>query len=535
MNGYAYFLDNGTAQTQFVPYEKVIISLSNEEGNYKRTVNDIVLPPSLYQYWIDNIGTPVYFVCVRLSDNFEQFRGQLRLKKNEQSKRILTLEASENNLLSQVEAISSEVFNILTQSIIYPVFLLKNAGETAPDGYWTLYPDVWTSSFGLVFRLYVAMACKGNPGGWYEDATYGFMTPYVGTTPVPYVSTAVISNYEPNYYYVREIVEAPTNYFYVTKASISFEDLYGNEFTDNSIVYKNGVLLKSAINSQLLKLPTPTTVKSSFLFGDTPETGNAWTSVEINGHVPGLLQMHSVSDIKFEDASSPATIANISLSAIFNTLKNILNCYFFKDEDGYLRIEHVSYKRTATVRDITALSNTQNPPTLEYSDDSRERKINFQAVAAVNAEYVNTYIEFSNYDADPTKTRTNAYDGIVTDFRAAINESEKIPTDGVLLVSKNGSNNPTDFFEFTNIIENLWLHEANYSEFKIRNTGSAITAESLAYVVKHETVKLAESEILFNELDVFETFYSATKLGIVDSARIDTQTYQIEIDLKFER
>ena len=538
-DGYKIYLDNGSpTPTEFKPLESLIVSINNDDGNFKRTVNDVEInnskPNELYKYWMDNLGTPVYLSVVRLSDSFEQFRGQLRLKENIQSQKVLVLEASENNMLSQIEAVSSEAFNILTQSKVDVDFHLLHAEASTPvGGNWVRYEDVY-SAVVEGYLLYWDL-CIRYTSPTYRPDWSGTTAGYTGTPPV--IFTSASSAESPlDYYFVEEIVEVPTTYLYVERSSITFTDAeIGSDFEYNAVSYTNGALLRTVIDSQLLKLPTPTTVKSTFLFGDAVETGNTWTDAEVNGHVPGVLQMHSVSDIKEPAASNPATIANISLGAILNTLKNVLKCYFFKDEDGFFRIEHVSYKRTGTNRDITTLSNVRKDPTLSYSDNSREKKINFQAVAAVNTEYVNTYIEYSDYDADPTKTGTAAYDSIIVDFQAAIDDSEKIPSDGILLVSKDGANEPTSFFEFQNIIENLWLHEANYSEFKIKNEGATITAESLAYVVKHEPIKIAESGLLFNELDLFETFYSATKLGVIESASIDTKTYQVEINLKFER
>lgn len=549
MKGYSYFLDNGITLTEFEPMSPILISVKSEQGNYKKSINDVELPTSLYSYWFDNVGTKVEIVIKRNFDNYEEFRGQLSLPKVSQRKSLITLKASEFNLTDQIEAISSESFNILKGYGISIRYEVKENPSTGSTAGLRKFENAIQDLFGVWYDIYMCYQAvyQVDPGYTLVSGTENTYRKNYNVTPPDFFVIGLGDPVPPFSLQVPQYLDEPFVYAFlppgvgkgflmVDSTTLIYEDEAGTTFEKGAVTYKNGVLLKSLINSQLLKLPTPTTVKSAFLFGDAVETGNTWTSAEVNGHVPGVLQMHSVSDIKNPTASNPATIANISLGAILNTLKNILNCYTFKDKDGYFRIEHVSYKRTGTTRDVRGVGNTQNPPDYEHTEASREKKILFQAVAAVNDEYTNTYIEFSDNDADPTATKTNSYDSIITDFQAAIDVSDTIPTDGILLIDKDGSNNPTDFFEFPNILANLWIHEANYSTFKIKNEGAAITAESLAYTIKHEQITIPLSSVYFKELDLFQTYYEdGDKLGEVESATINTQTNQVQIDLKFEK
>lgn len=100
-----------------------------------------------------------------------------------------------------------------------------------------------------------------------------------------------------------------------------------------------------------------TTDYSVFLYGSNPLT-NDW----------GRLAITPKSNITVAQYSQPAQQAPIKLSEILNVLKQAMGCYWFIDDNGKFRIEHISwfknggaYSGTPAVGiDITELYNSRN-------------------------------------------------------------------------------------------------------------------------------------------------------------------------------
>ena len=120
------------------------------------------------------------------------------------------------------------------------------------------------------------------------------------------------------------------------------------DIADNSynVAYKNGRKLKDVINYLFAQMGCGVTVISSFLFSDNYENE---TSPGTNNYVTGVLNqltnivIHQTTDIKRPNATQQATNLNVSLKELLEALQVLFDVQCFIDENGFFRIEHVSY------------------------------------------------------------------------------------------------------------------------------------------------------------------------------------------------
>jgi len=80
----------------------------------------------------------------------------------------------------------------------------------------------------------------------------------------------------------------------------------------------------------------------------TPELFSQFLNASINpvtGKDNFLRQVTilHLSDAKRPGATNPATVGKVTLKSVLNDLKMMYNAYWFLDEDGFIRIEHVSF------------------------------------------------------------------------------------------------------------------------------------------------------------------------------------------------
>lgn len=150
--------------------------------------------------------------------------------------------------------------------------------------------------------------------------------------------------------------------------SVSLWLLYTNSLDYEDENYKAPTTLKDAytlegvISALLKELDTNITFAatsdySQFLYGTNPIT-NEW----------GRIAITPKSNIIVAQYSQPAQQAPIKLSEVLTMLKNVMGCYWFIDDTGKFRIEHISwfknggsYSATPTVGiNITELYNSRN-------------------------------------------------------------------------------------------------------------------------------------------------------------------------------
>lgn len=132
---------------------------------------------------------------------------------------------------------------------------------------------------------------------------------------------------------------------------------------------------------------------SSFLTDTTnPVTGKA-------NYLPDVIMMH-ISDAKRPGASNPAWKGIVTLRDVLANLKQLYNAYWYIDDSGHFRIEHISYFRN--------FSYTSPGVTLDLTQDSFKKKMEGKLKFSWNAEDlkgregVEQTMSLAGQDADST-------------------------------------------------------------------------------------------------------------------------------------
>lgn len=137
--------------------------------------------------------------------------------------------------------------------------------------------------------------------------------------------------------------------------------------------------LLSVIDSSLSFEPTE--IYSQFLYGQNPLIIGDW----------GRLVMTPKSNVLVAEYTQPSQKAPITLGQVLDMLKKACGCYWYVNDSGQLRIEHIkwfknggSYTGTPAIGlDVTASHNTRNGKTLdfgtnEYTYDKIDMPARFQ-------------------------------------------------------------------------------------------------------------------------------------------------------------
>ena len=120
--------------------------------------------------------------------------------------------------------------------------------------------------------------------------------------------------------------------------------------------------LLSVIDSSLSFEPTE--IYSQFLYGQNPLVTGDW----------GRLVMTPKSNVLVAEYTQPSQKAPITLGQVLDMLKKACGCYWYINDSGQLRIEHIkwfknggSYTGTPAIGlDVTASHNTRNGKTLDF-------------------------------------------------------------------------------------------------------------------------------------------------------------------------
>lgn len=120
--------------------------------------------------------------------------------------------------------------------------------------------------------------------------------------------------------------------------------------------------LLSVIDSSLSFEPTE--IYSQFLYGQNPLITGDW----------GRLVMTPKSNVLVAEYTQPSQKAPITLGQVLDMLKKACGCYWYVNDSGQLRIEHIkwfknggSYTGTPAIGlDVTASHNTRNGKTLDF-------------------------------------------------------------------------------------------------------------------------------------------------------------------------
>lgn len=167
------------------------------------------------------------------------------------------------------------------------------------------------------------------------------------------------------------------------------------------------------------------------------------------------LTLHQASNIKDPTASEPATKWNISLKTLLEALKEMFQVYWFIDDDGRFRIEHISHPAFGQT------ANTQNLNLIEQGAFTRRKnKYEYIKEELPSKEHWTQPIELANTDfkgvdiiylQTPTNSRVESNTkqhtiSIMTDLEIANNSPTDVSNDGFYLIDSHyGINDATPY------------------------------------------------------------------------------------------
>ena len=153
-------------------------------------------------------------------------------------------------------------------------------------------------------------------------------------------------------------------WFAQTAATDALEEV-GRKTTQLRDAYTLEAVIKallSVVDSSLSFEPTE--IYSQFLYGQNPLITGDW----------GRLVMTPKSNVLVAEYTQPSQKAPITLGQVLDMLKKACGCYWYVNDSGQLRIEHIkwfknggSYTGTPAIGlDVTASHNTRNGKTLDF-------------------------------------------------------------------------------------------------------------------------------------------------------------------------
>lgn len=556
--------------------EKHTLKYERDNNQYKITSSAIKLEGADYDL-LKSFGkySEIYFQVRKSATDGSSsqdvvFDGKITWKKDNEREKVAQIEAKQIDSQLDVILNNANTSQNIFSSQIFIEYLIKNTSKniSSIDGFTKFASAIsysgetydvfmcYRSRFGIAYPTY-------TPETEYEYDSAFIAYPYPSSFGAPTFSVSESAEPSPpsGFLLVRAYESdieidfpngPPFTYTYVEDETLDYlaitgrKTIYEKEGEPFGLATaRNGIVLREVIRYALSRIPFDYDVKSSFLFGDDTESYSSWTPSAVGDFDPTILQLVSASDLKNPYADQPATKAEITLNSILATLTT-MQCFWFIDENGKFRIEHVSYKREeGNTLDLRTVYGQNNIPiceplqVTEESDEGSEGKVEISTYQSFSSAFNSKSIFYTSAGANLENSRQVQADGLSFDYVAAP-DSDNIPSETILLID-NGVIGVEGFralptLETQNIIEKLWRHEAAWPTFVIDNGTTQYNAETLSYAVSVEEINMPNQDAPFSPDVLFKTFYAdGNKLAVCESAEIDTYTGNIILNLKFER
>lgn len=326
----------------------------------------------------------------------------------------------------------------------YPVCLPISEGWTLTGANFTntvvVDPNIslYQTTNGVITATYCREFLSGtvapNGGGWVA-VSGGFARPLnvstsVADTTITNTATGIIVSYKVS----------------------GFDDGSINDNIDN------GVLLSDILN----KLnDCGHTIKSNF-FGINSDNSNptnqAYTFALAN--LQNLIWFQKT-DIKNASAQNNATIANLDLKTLLETLQNTFNVRWVIQND-VLCIEHVSYFQAVQGQDISNLSSIQGKRKYSYRSEELPQYEVFEWMDSVSTYFEGSRIIYKGFCVTKGAKKEYNIEVVTTDFNYIINNPDSINDEGFFLLAAieyQGAyyiENDNKALSWTELHENLW-------------------------------------------------------------------------------
>lgn len=179
--------------------------------------------------------------------------------------------------------------------------------------------------------------------------------------------------------------------------------------------------------------------------GDTPgfTAGVNYITGLIN-KVKNML-IYQKSDILYPAADQSAAVGELSFDDLEVIWREMFNCYWFIDSDGYIRVEHINwFLRAATVDTTVGYENTKiNQSKHIFSFDKSDIPIReeYTWMEQNDFDFIGVPIRYSPFCSNPKNITYHPVAFVTTDVNMILNLPEDINEDGFVLIAVDQDDN----------------------------------------------------------------------------------------------
>lgn len=168
----------------------------------------------------------------------------------------------------------------------------------------------------------------------------------------------------------------------------------------------------------------------------------------VTGEPNGLKNMliYQKSDILYPNADEHASIGEMSFQELETLWRVAFNAYWFVDDDGYMRVEHISWFHRTAVIDTTVAANQNNLRNKSlkiFSFDKVDVPIReeFTWMEENDLDFVGLPIRYSPLCSNPKNVAQYSVDDVTTDVDMILNIPTQIDPTGFVLISVDQNDN----------------------------------------------------------------------------------------------
>jgi hypothetical protein len=258
------------------------------------------------------------------------------------------------------------------------------------------------------------------------------------------------------------------------------------------------------------------------------------------------ITIHAKSDIISPTAALPASIANISLGKLVDMLNAMFQVYWYIDEDGAFRLEHISHFNRVVGLDLIGNNEVKGLHEFEWKIDELPWQERFTMLEAGNRDFVGLPIQYENALVN-LRLETSLNAEVTTDIYYIQDNPGDINKSGfVLLVAESSSGEWRVSKEIGilsgDLMANAHLCWANLQDVYWRHDRSTLQATMNGTVQTMETEKKTVTGVPLNiklcdlrTLNPDELIRTEIGDGELIRATYNMKTETITLELKYDR
>jgi hypothetical protein len=345
----------------------------------------------------------------------------------------------------------------------------------------------------------------------------------------------LIWRYSQNYNIYKDTIDAnPNNYNIVNFAEVNDATFgsTGNEFDVDETLFDDNAftlyVLKSGYNGRANIIYTPRyrgyelrsvldriltyadpnftgVTKSTFLFGDEPESGKTVPSSYADFAVYSKCLIE-INDFQRPSAKQPSSLGVLTDRKVIEYLCGKFNLFWHIDSEGNRRLEHISYYQTND--SLNKSSDLNLTLKYRYLKDNKPNREYLEEALGYNEDFQKIEVLYGNVPAkngmkEDTRTKSLAF--IYTDIDGLNTHFSDLPNEGFILVDvfANSVVKGTGFKSTDTLLQNVKLSNANclnlyyrHNAFQREYSIGGIQVESISL----RKMKLQELEFTHNSI-----------------------------------